>query len=267
MPVTWPMPPPASWQAAAASEHADDRARHRDCTRGRGVRCRGTQRGARDGLSATARATAHPGAGVPAGPRMPVGLQTLAMMTRQRPYLERCRRRYGSLFTVRVIGFGATVVVSDPALVKEVFRADPAVLHAGTGSPLARTARAQLAVGDRRGPAHGAAQAAAAAVQGRADAELRADDRRDRRRGDRELARGRRVRDDAADATDHAARDSAGGVRRRRRADAATRTAAATVDRARQPGRARVMAAPRLRAALAVGEVPRAAGADRRDPR
>ena len=87
-------------------------------------------------MSATARATAHPGAGVPAGPRMPVGVQTLAMMTRQRPYLERCRRRYGSLFTVRVIGFGATVVVSDPALVKEVFRAEPAVLHAGTGSPL-----------------------------------------------------------------------------------------------------------------------------------
>ena len=87
-------------------------------------------------MSATARAAGPSGAGVPAGPRMPVGLQTLAMLTRQRPYLERCRRRYGSLFTVRVIGFGASVVVSDPALVKQVFRADPAVLHAGTGSPL-----------------------------------------------------------------------------------------------------------------------------------
>jgi cytochrome P450 len=67
---------------------------------------------------------------------LPVGLQTFAMRTRQRPYLERCRRRYGPLFTVRVIGFGSSVIVSDPALVKQVFRADPAVLHAGTGSPL-----------------------------------------------------------------------------------------------------------------------------------
>jgi cytochrome P450 len=62
--------------------------------------------------------------------------QTLAMRTRQRPYLERARRRYGSMFTLRVVGLGDTVVVSDPALIKQVFRADPTVLHAGTGSPL-----------------------------------------------------------------------------------------------------------------------------------
>jgi cytochrome P450 len=58
------------------------------------------------------------------------------MITRQRPYLERLRRRFGTLYTVEVIGFGPTVIVSDPALVKQVFRADPTVLHAGTGSPL-----------------------------------------------------------------------------------------------------------------------------------
>ncbi len=65
-----------------------------------------------------------------------MAVQTLAMRTRQRPYLERARRRYGSIFTVRVVGLGDTVIVSDPALLKRVFRADPTVLHAGTGSPL-----------------------------------------------------------------------------------------------------------------------------------
>ncbi len=73
---------------------------------------------------------------LPPGPRLPVGFQTLAMLTRQRPYLERCRRRFGPLYTTRVIGLGASVIVSDPDLIKQVFRADAAVLHAGTGSPL-----------------------------------------------------------------------------------------------------------------------------------
>ncbi|MHB1468258.1 MAG: cytochrome P450 [Solirubrobacteraceae bacterium] len=74
--------------------------------------------------------------GLPPGPRLPVALQTLAMRTRQRPFLERMRRRYGAMFTIRVPGLGNTVIVSDPALIKQTFRADPAALHAGTGSPL-----------------------------------------------------------------------------------------------------------------------------------
>jgi cytochrome P450 len=63
-------------------------------------------------------------------------LQTLAMVTRQRPFLERARRRYGAAFTVRVLGLGNVVIVSDPDLIKQVFRADPKTLHAGTQSPL-----------------------------------------------------------------------------------------------------------------------------------
>jgi cytochrome P450 family 138 len=77
-----------------------------------------------------------PAAALPPGPRALIAVQTLAMRTRQRPYLERARRRYGSMFTVRIIGLGDAVIVSDPALIKQVFRADPTVLHAGTGSPL-----------------------------------------------------------------------------------------------------------------------------------
>jgi cytochrome P450 len=74
--------------------------------------------------------------GLPPGPRLPVGVQTLAMRTRQRPYLERARRRYGPLFTVWIVGLGPTVIVADPELIKQTFRADPTMLHAGSGSPL-----------------------------------------------------------------------------------------------------------------------------------
>jgi cytochrome P450 family 138 len=74
--------------------------------------------------------------GLPPGPRLPMSMQTLAMVTRERPFLERARRRFGSMFTVNVAGFGHAVVVSDPELIKQTFRADPKVLHAGTASPL-----------------------------------------------------------------------------------------------------------------------------------
>jgi len=77
--------------------------------------------------------------GLPPGPRAPLAMQTLAMMTRERPFLERARRRYGPMFTMNVAGFGHAVVVSDPELIKQTFRADPKTLHAGSESPLRAT--------------------------------------------------------------------------------------------------------------------------------
>jgi cytochrome P450 len=74
--------------------------------------------------------------GVPPGPRTPKPLQTLGMMTRQRPYLERLRRRHGSMFSINILGLGRMVVLSDPELIKHTFQADPTVLHAGSRSPL-----------------------------------------------------------------------------------------------------------------------------------
>src|SRR5690242_2094768 len=76
--------------------------------------------------------------GVPAGPRTPMPLQTLGMMTRQRPYLERLRRRYGRMFSINILGLGHMVVLSDPELIKHTFMAPPDVLHAGSRSPLRR---------------------------------------------------------------------------------------------------------------------------------
>jgi cytochrome P450 len=73
---------------------------------------------------------------LPPGPRMPRSLQTVAALARQRPQLERHRRRYGNLFSVNILALGNFVVVAEPALIKQVFTAPPTVLHAGTGSPL-----------------------------------------------------------------------------------------------------------------------------------
>jgi cytochrome P450 family 138 len=74
--------------------------------------------------------------GVPPGPTTPMPFQTLGMMTRQRPFLERTRRRYGNMFTIDVLGFGQMVILADPALIKHTFQADPKTLHAGSRSPL-----------------------------------------------------------------------------------------------------------------------------------
>jgi cytochrome P450 len=41
------------------------------------------------------------------------------------------RRRYGNLFTLRVVGFARLIIVADPRLIRQVFTEKPDVLHAG----------------------------------------------------------------------------------------------------------------------------------------
>lgn len=73
---------------------------------------------------------------LPPGPALPTTLQELGLVTRLRPYLRRCQRRYGDLFTVSIHGFGNIVVPGDPALIKRTFTASPVTLHSGESSPL-----------------------------------------------------------------------------------------------------------------------------------
>lgn len=49
-------------------------------------------------------------------------------------FLQQMRERHGDLFTVRLAGGQRLLVVSDPALVKQVFQAPPDVLLAGEGN-------------------------------------------------------------------------------------------------------------------------------------
>ncbi len=71
---------------------------------------------------------------LPAGPRFPAAVQTLGFVTRHTAFLERCRRRYGSRFTLRLIGGPPIVMISDPHEIKELMTAPPEVLHPGEGA-------------------------------------------------------------------------------------------------------------------------------------
>lgn len=73
---------------------------------------------------------------LPPGPRMPVTLQTIGWWTRPIAYVERLRARYGSRFTMRLLGQPAFVVLSDPDDLRELFTAPPDVLHPGEGARL-----------------------------------------------------------------------------------------------------------------------------------
>jgi cytochrome P450 len=69
--------------------------------------------------------------GLPPGPRLPVAVQTAVWMARPWEFMERCAARYGDVFTLRLAGERPWVMVSDPAIVKEIFTAPPELLHAG----------------------------------------------------------------------------------------------------------------------------------------
>ena len=71
---------------------------------------------------------------LPPGPRMPTALQSLATWYRPTAFLQRCRARYGSRFTVRVLGQVPFVMLCDPQEIKELFLAAPDVVHPGEGA-------------------------------------------------------------------------------------------------------------------------------------
>jgi cytochrome P450 family 135 len=78
---------------------------------------------------------------LPPGPRWPRSVQTLAWWTRAIPFFERCRARYGSRFTLRLIANVPMVNVTDPDEVRQVFTAPPDVPHPGEGTGILEGAR------------------------------------------------------------------------------------------------------------------------------
>jgi cytochrome P450 len=73
---------------------------------------------------------------LPPGPRTPALLQTIGWWTRPLSYTARLGARYGSRFTMRLLGQPTFVVLTDPADLRELFTADPEVLHPGEGARL-----------------------------------------------------------------------------------------------------------------------------------
>src|SRR3954462_11587910 len=72
---------------------------------------------------------------LPSGPAEPAAIQMAEWIVRPTALLRRCQARYGEPFTLKIAWSGAPMVfVSDPAAVKRVFAADPAVLRGGESS-------------------------------------------------------------------------------------------------------------------------------------
>ena len=68
---------------------------------------------------------------LPPGPRLPTLMQTALLFRDPVGFLERCRRRYGPIFRVRLVGFPRYVYVADPRLARELYAADRTVGRAG----------------------------------------------------------------------------------------------------------------------------------------
>ena len=67
---------------------------------------------------------------LPPGPRLPAAVQTLNWVFRPVPFMERCHRTYGDMFTLK-LGPSRVVMIADPAAVKQVFQGSPELLHMG----------------------------------------------------------------------------------------------------------------------------------------
>lgn len=71
---------------------------------------------------------------LPPGPGYPKPMQAMAFWTRPLAFLERCRARYGTRFTLRLLLSPPFVILSDPDEIKQVFTAPADVLHPGQGA-------------------------------------------------------------------------------------------------------------------------------------
>ena len=85
-------------------------------------------------MTATLRAPVH---GLPPGPHLPVGVQTVLFGKYRHRYRPAMRRRYGDAFTLRIAPHSRRVVMlSRPDDIRTVFTGQPATFHAGEGNAL-----------------------------------------------------------------------------------------------------------------------------------
>src|SRR3712207_9572062 len=93
-------------------------------------------------------------AALPPGPPWPTNVQTLAWITRPKPFLRRAHARYGDVFTVRLLSGERFVMFAHPDAVKEVLTGDPEVFRAGEGNRILLPLLGRHSVLLLDGPAH-----------------------------------------------------------------------------------------------------------------
>jgi cytochrome P450 len=68
---------------------------------------------------------------LPPGPRSPAVVNSLRFAYRPLAVLREWRRRFGDVFTVKMLGFGVGVYVADPEAIRQLFTGDQSDLRAG----------------------------------------------------------------------------------------------------------------------------------------
>ena len=75
---------------------------------------------------------------LPPGPTGPSALVFANFLLRPGAFLDDCKRRYGTPFTFSLSSERTVVATDDPAVIKQVFTADPTKLQAGVGNAVLR---------------------------------------------------------------------------------------------------------------------------------
>jgi cytochrome P450 len=91
---------------------------------------------------------------LPPGPPLPAFVQTLLFVLRPVEFLDWCHRLYGDCFTVDTLIFGREIEIASPALIKQVFTADPDVARAGEANQIMEPLLGQRSVLLLDGPEH-----------------------------------------------------------------------------------------------------------------
>jgi len=74
---------------------------------------------------------------VPAGPTYPGLVQSIALMRFRHQWIPHLHRKYGDVFSIRILPEGRWLVVFNrPEHVREIFAGDPEVFHAGKGNAI-----------------------------------------------------------------------------------------------------------------------------------
>src|SRR3954466_16393270 len=74
---------------------------------------------------------------VPDGPRYSALVQSIALMRFRHQWIPRLHRKYGDVFSIKILPEGRWLVVFNrPEHVKEIFAGDPEVFHAGKGNAI-----------------------------------------------------------------------------------------------------------------------------------
>ena len=68
---------------------------------------------------------------LPPGSRAPSIVQAFNWVRRPAAAMEVAQKRYGDVWTLRLLAHTRFVLVSDPQLIEQIFKADPTLLHAG----------------------------------------------------------------------------------------------------------------------------------------